>query len=132
MVIKTHSFILGVNPLEGSDTLDSRIGTVHGFYPWGSALVMGKFNGGSVLGGLWMVFLWDPCRGGTGTGKSQCVQQGRFHWTTSVGKQTHFLCYMLYIEQWGFRFFMFQEHRERGPPILDDLDRHVCVEVSTT
>ena len=36
---------------------------------WDSALVMMKFDGGVVLGGLWMVFLWVPCRGGTGVGK---------------------------------------------------------------
>ena len=46
-------------------------------------------------------------------------------------KQSHFLCYMLYIEQWGFRWFMLQVHRERCPPSLDDLDRQVSVEVST-
>ena len=60
------------------------------------------------------------------------VQQGRFRWTTRVVKQPHILCYMLYIEQWGFRCFMVQDHRERGPPILDALGRHVSVEVSTT
>ena len=30
---------------------------------------VGKFDGGGDLGGLWMVFLWVPCRGMTGEGK---------------------------------------------------------------
>ena len=96
---------------------------------------MRKFDGVGVLGGLWMVFLWVPCRGGTGVGKRQhqvtYITEGRFRWTTCVVKQSHFLCYMLYIEQWGFHCFMLQDHRERCPPILDTLGRHVCVEVST-
>ena len=51
--------------------------------------------------------------------------------TTRIVKQPHFLCYMLYIEQWGFRYFMIQDHRERCPPNLDVLGRHTRVEVST-
>ena len=42
-------------------------GFVDGDCPWdlslGHSLVMGKFDGVGVLGGLWMVFLWGPCRG---------------------------------------------------------------------
>ena len=55
----------------GSTTLDSWMGTDHGIYPWDNTLVMGKFDGVGVLGGLWMVFLWGPVRGGTGTGKKK-------------------------------------------------------------
>ena len=79
------------------------MGTVHGICPWVIVLVMGKFDGGGVLGELWMVFLWDPClprvdKGPTGSGKRKHqVKYSRvvFRWTTRVFKQTHFL--MLYI-----------------------------------
>ncbi len=79
----THGRLLtlGVNPLQ----LDSWMGTDHGICPWVSALVMRKFDGWGIWGGLWMVFLWDPFEGGdreeTTPGH---VQQGRFHWTTRV------------------------------------------------
>ena len=79
-------------------------------------------------------FSIGPLSGGNGGVEettSGHVHQGRFGWTTHVVKQSHFLCYMLYIEQWGFHCFMLQDHRERCPPILDTLGRHVCVEVST-
>ena len=50
-----------------------------------SALVMRKFDGWVIWGGLWMVFLWVPFEGGDGeettTGH---VQEGRFRWTTRV------------------------------------------------
>ena len=48
-----------------------------------------------------------------------------FRWTTCAFKQTHFLCYILYIEQWEFRFFMSSDHHERYPQILDVLGRHM-------
>ncbi len=51
---------------------------------------------------------------------------------TRCQKVPFFLCYILYIEQWGFHYFILQDHRERCPPSFDALDRHVCVEVSTT
>ncbi len=112
----------GCESLEGSVTLDSWMGTTHGICPWDSTLVMRKFDGGCVLGGLWMVFdisvfLWDPCRGGTGTGKRHRLStyiRVVFHWTTCVVKQLHFLCCMLYIDQWGFHWFILQDHRERS------------------
>ena len=89
----THGrlLVLGVNPLQGSVTLDSWMGTDHGIYPWDITLVMGKFDGGVVLGGLWMVFLWDP-------------------WEEKTSGQK----------------------TSGHVPDFDALDRHVCVEVSTT
>ena len=63
--------VLGVNPFVGvRDT-----GFVDGDCPWD--LSLGQLTGteeiswGGLLGGLWMVFLWGPCRRGTGSGKSQ-------------------------------------------------------------
>ena len=32
---------------------------------------------------------------------------------TCGSKQTHFLCYILHIDQWGFRCTMLQDRRER-------------------
>ncbi len=37
--------VLGVNPLQGSGALYSRMGTVYGIYPWVGALVMGNLMG---------------------------------------------------------------------------------------
>ena len=55
----------------------------------------------------WVVdgFSLGPLSGGDGDGEETTpghVHQGRFRWTTHIVKQPHFLCYMLYIEQWGF------------------------------
>jgi hypothetical protein len=62
-----------------------------------------------------MVFL-----GGAGEGKRK--PQGTssmvvFRCTTRVDKQDHFLCYILYIEQWGFRCIMLETigNGVRGP-----------------
>ena len=84
----------------------------------------------------WVVdgFSLGPLSGGDGDGEETTtghVHQGRFRWTTHVGKHPPFVCYILYIEELGFHYFMRQDHRERGPPILDVLGRHVRVEVST-
>ena len=35
------------------------MGTAYGIYPWGSALVMGKFDGETFLGRLLIFFLGD-------------------------------------------------------------------------
>ena len=68
---------------------------------------------------LWMVFL-----GGAGKGKRKLqatsVQRPAgyfFPWTTRVFKHPHFLCYILYIEQWGFHCNMLQTigNGVRGP-----------------
>ena len=51
-----------------------------------------------------------------------------------VFKQTHFLCYILYIDQWGFHFIEFQ-NIVKSVLDLDVLGRHVCcssVDNSTT
>ena len=58
--------------------------------------------------------------GGVGEGKK--TRQGKYCRVVFVGdarvKQPHFLCYILYIEQWTewrFRYRMFQDHREGVP-----------------
>ena len=90
----------GCESLEGSTALDSRMGTVHGICPWGIALVMSKFDGGGVLGGLWMGFLWGPCRRGTGAEKRQ--HQGTYIRVIFAGRHTlsnspifFVICYIL-------------------------------------
>jgi hypothetical protein len=59
---RVHLRVLGVNPLKGSTALDSRMGTAYGIYPW--VALMGKFDGETFLGRLWMFFL-----GGSGGGR---------------------------------------------------------------
>ncbi len=66
--------VLDVNPLEGSAELDSWMGTDRGICPWVITLVMRKYDGVVVLGGLWMVFLWDPCRWGDRDGEETLVK----------------------------------------------------------
>jgi hypothetical protein len=45
------------------------------------------------------------------------VHKGRFSLsrTTRTFKQSHFLCYILYIDQWGFHCSMPSDHREGVP-----------------
>jgi hypothetical protein len=41
-----HFLVLGVNPLQRTDTLDSRMGTVYGIYPWvGVLMIPGNLMG---------------------------------------------------------------------------------------
>ncbi len=54
------------------------------------------------------------------TGKRQ--HQGTYNRVVFAGRHVLsnipiFLFYMLYIEQWGFRFFILQDHRERCPRV---------------
>jgi hypothetical protein len=57
---RVRLIVLGVNPFQMSDALNSRMGTTYGDYPWVSALVMGNLMGrrfgwvvdGFFLGGL--------------------------------------------------------------------------------
>ena len=89
---------------------------------------------GGRFGWVVDVFFLGPLSGGDGDGEettSGHVHQGRFRWTTRIVKHLHFfMLYVIYLVVGGC-FFMFQDHRERCPPSLDVLDRHVCVEVST-
>ncbi len=83
-------------------------GFAYGIYPWGSALVMGKFDGETFLGGLLIFFL----RGRGGKRKRQGTVSRVGPWKTRVFKQTHFI-FILYIAQWKFRCSMSSGHRER-------------------
>ena len=66
---------------------------------------------------MWGCFGWvvdDFCSGPLGrTGTRKRRRQGTFskvvyRRTTRVFKQSHFLCCILYIEEWGFLCTMFQ------------------------
>ncbi len=88
--------------------------------------------GGGVLGGFWMVFL-----GGTGGERESA--RSRWAWSVFTGRHSFlnspiFLCYILYIEQWGFRYIKFQ-NIVKSTLDLDALGRHVhcsSVDNSTT
>jgi hypothetical protein len=67
--------VLGVNPLQRFDTLNSWMGTTYGVYPWVSALVMGNLMG-RRFGWVVDVFFWAGWRGEEKA--SGHVQQGRF------------------------------------------------------
>jgi hypothetical protein len=80
----------------------------------------GKFDGETFLGRLWMVCLvWS---GGEETEPGH-VQQGRFSMDDTC-YQTDPVCCIFYIEQWGFRYFMFQVITN-GDPGLDTLGGYV-------
>ena len=92
--------VLGGNPFHGSDALVF----TEGDYPWNLSLGRhtgdGKFDGEAFLGRLWMLFL-----GGEGKGKRNSRSRTAicFRRTTRGSKQP-FLCYILYNEQWRFRY----------------------------
>jgi hypothetical protein len=46
--------------------------------------------------------------------------------------QTAPFCYILYVDQWGFRYRMSSGHREGGPRSSIDLGRTCVVQSSTT
>ncbi len=85
-------------------------GLPYRIYPWGSALVMGKFDGETFLGGLLIFFLGG--RRGKRKRQDKVSRVGR--WTTRAFKQPHFI-FILYIVQWKFRCSMSSGHRERWP-----------------
>jgi hypothetical protein len=66
-------------------------GLAYGIYPWGSALVMGKFDGETFLGGLLIFFLGG--RGGKRKHQGTVSRVGR--WTTHTFKQSHFVLYYI-------------------------------------
>ncbi len=84
-------------------------GLTYGIYPWGSALVMGKFDGATFLGGE------EKASGHGQQGRS--LDDARF--------QTAPFCFILYIAQWKFRCIMSSGHREGGPRSSIALGRHV-------
>ena len=104
------------------------MGTVHGIYPWDSALVRRSLDGEAFWVGCGWFFLG-------GTGEEKKTRQGKYYRVVFAGdarvKQPNFLCYILYIEQWRFHYIMLQDHRE-GVPELRYPGQYVCVEVLTT
>ncbi len=87
----------------------------------------GKSDGETFLNRTWMFFL----RGTGGEEKAPGHgQQGRS--LDDVLFQTDTFCYILYVEQWGFRCYMPSGHREGGPRSSITLGRHVRCSVSTT
>ena len=78
---------------------------VHGIYPWCIALVRRSLDGEEFLGGLRIFFLGGR---GRGRGLVRASTTESFSQETLGFKQSHFLCYILYIEQWGFRCSMRQ------------------------
>jgi hypothetical protein len=82
----------------------------------------GRFDGETFLGGTWMFFSWAD--GGGEEEESGQVPLSRFRRTSLAFKQPHFLCYILYIEQWRFRCCMLQVIAKSALD-LDALDRHV-------
>jgi hypothetical protein len=85
----------------GSAQLIRRWGlSAHGIYPWDSALLRRSLDGEAFWVGCGCFFL-----GGAGEGKK--THQGKYCRVVFTGdvrvEQSHFLCYILYIEQWRFR-----------------------------
>jgi hypothetical protein len=68
---------------------------------------------------------------GRGRGSVRAGLLSRFRRTTHTFKQPHFLCYILYIEQWRYSWCMFQTI-EKSVLDLDALGRHVSAQASTT
>ncbi len=67
--------VLGVNRLQGSVALDSRMGTVYGIYPWVDTLVVGNLMGMHFWVGCGCFFLFGA---GGGRERVRERQQGRF------------------------------------------------------
>ena len=78
------------------------------------------------MGGAFWVgcgwFFFGPLVGGgrgwSGWGREndRVRSAGSFvRWTTRIVKHSHFLCYMFYVEQWGFHYIMLQDNREECP-----------------
>jgi hypothetical protein len=67
---------------------------------WGRVCLQSR-----ILGGVIVSFLGG--RGGEEEAPGQ-VLLSRFHSTTRAFKQPHFLCYILYIEQWRFHCCILQ------------------------
>jgi hypothetical protein len=96
-------------------------GLAYGIYPWGSALVMGKFDGETFLGGLLIFFLGG--RGGKRKRQGTVSRVGR--WTTRAFKQPHFVLYYI-LRSGSFALVCLHTISNGDPPILDVLVRQVC------
>ncbi len=78
----------------------------HGWdYTWDLSLgqSMGNFDGET----FWVGCGWFRDRGGERKGQDT-FRRVVFHCTRRVYKHPHFLCYILYIEEWGFHFIILQ------------------------
>ncbi len=105
--------------MQGSAALGFQMGTAQGIYPWVGTLVMGNLMGRRVWVGRGCFFLG----GGGGEEKaSGHGQQGRS--LDDVCFQTAPFCYILYVEQWGFRCSMSSGHHEGGPRSWGELRKH--------
>ncbi len=117
--------------MQRSTALDSRMGTVYGIYPCGSALVMGKIDGETFLGRLLIFFF-----GETGEGKRNSRSRNAETMRRCFGGRYEFrtaLCLCIYyiFRSGFFRCNMSSGHREGGPRSLIALCRHVCCSTST-
>jgi hypothetical protein len=85
-------------------------GLAYGIYPWVSALVMGKFDGKTFLGGLLIFFL-----GGRGGKRKRQVTVSRVgRWTTCAFKQPHFVLYYI-LSSGSFAAACLQDITNGGP-----------------
>jgi hypothetical protein len=83
------------------------MGADQGIRPWVSALVIGR---------SWWEAFWVCCGwffswvdgGGEEETPGHVLVSHFFRRTTRVSEQPFFLCYILYIEQWEFRYIKFQ------------------------
>ena len=105
--------------MQGSAALRFTNGDCPGNLSLGQHTGDGKLDGETFFGRTWMFFPW-----GGGGGEEEATGQvllSRFRRTTRTFKQPHFLCYILYIEQWRFRCCMLQAIAKSA--LLDDLGR---------
>jgi len=105
-----HLLVLGGNPLDGSDALDSRIGACLWDLSLGQRTGDGRFDGEAFLGGL-LIF-----SGGEGKGEEelQDTTAEAFSQDDASSKQPC-LYFILYIQQWKFRCSMRQTIANGGP-----------------
>jgi hypothetical protein len=102
--------VLGVNPCAGVRCTWIPDGDCPGNLSLGRHTGDGKSDGETFLGRTWMFFLGESGGEEKLPGHSQ---QGRSLDDTRF--QTAPFCYILYVDQWGFRFSMSSGHREVGP-----------------
>jgi hypothetical protein len=103
--------VLGVNPCAGVHYTWIPDGDCPGNLFLGRHTGDGKSDGEPFLGRTWMFFL------GRAGGQEKAPghgQQGRS--PDDAHFQTAPFCYILYVDQWGFRCSMSSDHREEGGP----------------
>jgi hypothetical protein len=116
---RVRFLVLGGNPLNGSDALDSRMGSCVWNLSLGQRTGDGRFDGETFLGGLLIFFLGG--RGGKKKRQGTVNRVGR--WTTYTFKQTHFVLY--YIMHSGSFVAACGRLSRTVAPILDALGRQV-------